>query len=201
MPLIYPTLDAAIAKAEGYGTMGAIPTLAYNPGDIVAGPWATAHGATGSVLAKGGQAIAVFPDEVTGYAAEDVLIAEKYAGGSIADLGRGWLGRDAPRSDVDSWIKNLGLGLPASTPVSQTAAPASASTGATPSSPSLYRRAMDAIEGKGEFSKYRANPLSDTLFGLSLGRIAAFALGLIVIAGALYLFKPVQNVVAAVARA
>ena len=207
MALQYPALDAAIGTAEGYGKMGTIPTLAYNPGDLVAGPFATAHGATGSVLAAGGQQIAVFPDVATGMAAEDALIAGNYAGGTVGDIAAGWLAGSSP-TDQANWTTNVtnALGLPSSTPVSQTAAPASASTGATPSwwdrlKTATVQSAIDVMApGLGLSMAATTTPGTPASTGFSWGRIAAFLLGLIVIAAALYLFKPVQQAVGGTVR-
>jgi hypothetical protein len=73
-------LAAGIEKAEGFGTPGAIPTRANNPGDIEYGPFAKAHGATGSITAAGGKQIAVFPDVRTGLSALYALLEKSYMG-------------------------------------------------------------------------------------------------------------------------
>lgn len=73
-------LAVGIEKAEGFGTPGAIPTRANNPGDIEYGPFAKAHGATGSITAAGGKQIAVFPDAGTGLSALYALLEKNYVG-------------------------------------------------------------------------------------------------------------------------
>jgi hypothetical protein len=191
--LAFPSLDAAIAQAEGYNTAGSIPNLANNPGDLVAGPFATAHGATGSITAAGGQQIAVFPAGTNlGAQAEDDLIANNYTGGSIQDLATSWLSGSSPATQTQ-WANNVStaLGVPASTPVTSlaggTASPAATGVAAPSTSPSLTQQAMNAVTS--------GNLASFVLFGVPVTRAAAFILGLIVIAGAIYLFKPVQKVV------
>lgn len=77
------TLGQAIAKQEGFGKPGAIPTLANNPGDIEWGEFARNHGATGSMVAAGGKQIAVFPDVATGMQALYTLLQQDYAGMSL----------------------------------------------------------------------------------------------------------------------
>lgn len=191
MPLQFPTLDTAIGQAEGFGKPGTIPTLANNPGDLVAGPFSTAHGAIGSITAAGGKQIAVFPSADQGTAAQDALIANNYAGGSIADLARSWLGSDASQQSVDSYAGNLSsaLGVPASTPVTSLAGGGSPSTSGV-ASPSIISKVGSAV----------ANVVSYTIFGLPLTRAAAFLLGLIVIGVALFLFKPTQQVIVSAAK-
>ena len=194
MALQYQSLDEAIAKAEGFGQMGAIPTLANNPGDITAGSWATAHGAVGSYTALGGQQIAKFPDVATGYSAEDALIAGNYSGGTLADLAGGWLSGSSAQAQ-QNWLNTITqqLGVPASTPVSQTAGAALSPATGAPSGPGLIDKAKAALSGATSFALFGP--------GVSWGRAGAFFLGFIVIAGALYLFKPVQEVVNSTARA
>ena len=76
-------LAGGIATAEGFYSTGGspnIPQRANNPGDIEYGPFARAHGATGSITAAGGKQIAVFPDVKTGMSALYVLLEKNYAG-------------------------------------------------------------------------------------------------------------------------
>jgi hypothetical protein len=74
-------LAGGIASAEGYkGASPNIPQRANNPGDIEDGPFARAHGATGSIVAQGGKHIAVFPDIGTGMSALYALLEKSYAG-------------------------------------------------------------------------------------------------------------------------
>ena len=56
----------AIKMQEGFDKPGSIPNKANNPGDIEYGPFARAHGATGSITAAGGKQIAVFPSADVG---------------------------------------------------------------------------------------------------------------------------------------
>lgn len=203
MPLAFPTLDAAIAHAEGFGKPGAIPTIANNPGDIIMGPFAKSQGATGSITALGGQEIAIFPDTGTGYAAMDKLIQNKYSAGTLNDLASKWLSGSS-QMDIDAWTRNvtgqLG-GVPSSTPVSATAGsgsgpdtPATSPGIATKIAGAIAAAVMSIPGAKGTKDITKAATL---LFGVPIATIAAFALGLIAIAGGLYLFKPVQSAVRA----
>lgn len=193
MPLQYPSLDSAIGTAEGFGKPGTIPTLANNPGDIIAGSFATSHGAIGAITAAGGQQIAVFPSSDSGMAAADALVANNYNGGSLSDLARGWLGASADQSDVDNYSNTLSkaLGVPASTPVTSLAGGGSPSTTgvAAPTIPGKIQSAIDSVKAAA------GSATSFALFGpgVSWGRAAGFILGLIVLAGAIFLFKPVQE--------
>jgi hypothetical protein len=194
--LAFPQLDAAIGTAEGYGKPGAIPTLAQNPGDLVAGPFATAHGATGAITAANGQQIATFPDFTTGQAAEDALVANNYTGGSISDLAANWLA-GSPAADQQNWANTVAsqLGVPASTPVTSLAgggSPQASGVAAPSSSPGWAQSAINFITGN-------SGTVSGT--GFTWSRVAAFMLGLIVLAGAIFLFKPAQQAVGRVVGA
>jgi len=200
--LLYGNLDAAIGKAEGYGKPGAIPTLANNPGDLVAGPFASAHGATGSITAAGGQQIATFPDPATGFAAEDALVANNYSGGSISDLAANWLSGSSPQAQQD-WSNNVAgaLGVPISTPVASlsgaapTGAPASQSS-VIPGFGALDNLAMKLDQMLGV--QYPGEPTAGSGQGgqaFSFARVAAFIVGLIFLAGGIFAFKPAQDVI------
>lgn len=56
-------LAQAIAKAEGFGAAGKIPTLAHNPGDLVEG-----DAGSGTL---GAEKITVYPDDATGWSKLD----------------------------------------------------------------------------------------------------------------------------------
>ena len=180
--LNFPALDAAIAKAEGFGTPGAIPTLANNPGDLIAGPFATAHGAVGSIPAAGGQMIAAFPDVATGTAATDALISSKYAGVTVADLSRGWLSGSDPTTQTN-WANTVAstLGVPVSTPVGATPPFVMPPAGVTASqqgytAPGTVSNILNWLTGSA------GNPAATAgTGGMSLGRVAAFILGLLFI--------------------
>jgi hypothetical protein len=73
------TLIEAIARMEGYGVPGAIPTRDNNPGDIVAGRFAASEGATG-VDARN-QRFATFATPEDGFKAlRDLLNSPAYRG-------------------------------------------------------------------------------------------------------------------------
>lgn len=195
--LAFPSLDAAIGKAEGFGPPGAIPTLANNPGDLIAGPFATAHGATGAITAAGGQQIATFPNVDQGTAAEDALVANNYTGGSINDLAAGWLS-GSPASAQQNWANTVAsqLGVPATASVTSLAgggSPSSSGVAAPSSSPGVLQSAFN----------YLTTGTTGGLSGLGFTwtRVAAFILGLIVLAGAIFLFKPAQQAVGRVVGA
>jgi len=182
--LNFPALDAAIAKAEGFGTPGAIPTLANNPGDLIAGPFATAHGATGAIPAQGGQMIATFPDIATGTAATDALVSSKYAGGTLADLSQGWLAGSDPTTQA-SWADTVAstLGVPVNTPVGATPPfvppPAGVTAGTVgyqdPGNP--FASTLNKLFGMTGIPGTSTAPGS----ALTWGRVAAFLLGLLFI--------------------
>lgn len=195
-PLQYPTLDSSIANLEGFGKPGTLATKDNNPGNLVAGPFSTAHGATG----QNGD-FAVFPDVATGLGAEDALIGRYDAAGyNIQDLIQKWAPPTAPGNSPEAtqqYIDNLSksIGVSPYTPIGAAEAGAT-TTPATKPDPNKITA--------GDVLGAILNPMvggtnlamkSEGLGGLSWSRIAAFSLGLIFIAGGLYLFKPVQQVV------
>jgi len=178
--LSYPALDAAIGVAEGYGTPGAIPTLANNPGDLIAGPFATAHGATGSITAAGGQQIATFSDPNAGMSAEDALVANNYAGGDINALAQNWLSGSSPTQQAN-WASTVSsaLGVPASTPVSQLAGTTAAGSTAGAGTPGAC--------GGSITSPSTWAPAIACSLGLTTGRAAAWIIGSILLIGGIFM--------------
>src|SRR5574337_481095 len=182
--LSFPALDNAIAQFEGFGKSGTIATLQNNPGDLAYGNFASQHGAVGPGINN----IAVFPSAATGTAAEDALVSE-YAnqGATIQDLISKWAPPNAPGNTPQSTQNYINfvtgqLGVSADTPVSSTGAnsPAPGAGSSGPTASSITSSISNVL-----------NPFS----GFSPGRLGAFILGLILIAGGIYLFKPVQEVV------
>lgn len=104
------TLQQAIARQEGFGVAGAIPTTHHNPGNIVNGAWARAHGA---VLYAG--FIAMFPDDQTGWNALTALLrGTGYFGLTVQEtiyryLGMkpGGTGTDAKGDNATIYIKDV----------------------------------------------------------------------------------------------
>lgn len=194
MALAYGNIDAAIAQAEGYNTPGTIPALAYNPGDIIAGAFATAHGATGSITAAGGQQIATFPDEATGYAATDALVAQKFSSGAATDipsLAQSWLGSSASPTDVANWANTV-----ASVSGSTTGPSTPAASSSTSGFAALDNLAMKLDQFFGV--QYPGEPTAGSGQAgnaFSFGRVAAFVVGLLFILGGILSLKPAQNIV------
>lgn len=70
------TLQQAIARQEGFGMAHALATVNHNPGNIIAGAWATAHGAADHLKAGGNnRGFAVFPNDAAGWAALTALLS------------------------------------------------------------------------------------------------------------------------------
>lgn len=63
-----------------------------NPGAMYPGPVADRFGSTGTEIIGGGHKIAVFPDPVSGAAAQFALLDRGYAGMTIADAIKKWSG-------------------------------------------------------------------------------------------------------------
>jgi len=92
------TFIEAIAKMEGFGANPKnIPTRNNNPGDIVAGKFTQAHGASG---ADG--RFAVFPTAEAGFDALRALLVRHYAGSTVRDA----INRYAPpiENDTDHYV-------------------------------------------------------------------------------------------------
>jgi hypothetical protein len=181
--LQFGNLDAAIAQAEGYNTPGTIPNLANNPGDIIAGPFASAHGATGSITAAGGQQIATFPDPATGLSATDALVASKVASGAtdINSLAQSWLGSNASPTDVSNYAGNIAGALTAA---------------GTPASPSTALSSLTPAAAGGTSSSLLGKIASNVIGpNISFGRAGAFIVGLLFILGGILALKPAQNIV------
>jgi hypothetical protein len=91
----------AVAREEGFYAVGTRPQRNLNPGDIEAGRFAAAHGATGS-----DGRFAIFPTADAGFAAMRALFqAPGYRGLTVADA----LNRWAPpvENQTNAYIKNV----------------------------------------------------------------------------------------------
>lgn len=118
-------LGQAIAQAEGFGTPGAVPTLANNPGDITDTGW---PGDTGRTMGAG---IRVFATAADGWNALYGKLNNILAGGSseyplsltFAEFGTIWAGGDP------NWVNNVAgeLGVDPSSTLAQFAGGAAAS--------------------------------------------------------------------------
>ncbi|HKD60529.1 MAG TPA: hypothetical protein VKB47_08715 [Terracidiphilus sp.] len=73
------TYIQSLARMEGFGKAGDIPTRDHNPGDICAGKFTSAHGAIG---ADG--RFAQFATDDEGFAALRALLLEHYVGMTVA---------------------------------------------------------------------------------------------------------------------
>jgi hypothetical protein len=122
-------VSRAIAQAEGFNAKSKKPNRPqrnHNPGDIEYGPFAKAHGATGS-----DGRFAIFPDDATGYKALDALLtSKKYAGLTISQA----IARFAPsnENDTKSYAARVmkDTGATATTTVAQAQAARSGTPGA-----------------------------------------------------------------------
>lgn len=198
--LQFPTLDAAIASFEGFGTPGTLATVNNNPGNLIYNGYTQNLGATGS-----NQGFAVFPDSVTGANAEDNLVGY-YAGqgDTIQQLINSWAPPTAPGNSAASttnYVNSVSqaVGGNPSTPVSslvgQGATTGNTNGGYTSAFPALSNFLdMLGVPG-GPTATGATGTTANGIVGFSWSRVAAFVLGLIFIAAGLYLFKPVQQVI------
>ncbi len=90
----------AVARMEGFNVKGLRPSRNHNPGDLGDGPFARAHGATGS-----DGRFAIFPDAATGFAAMRALFIAHYHGLTIQQT----VGKYAPccENDDTRYVQNL----------------------------------------------------------------------------------------------
>lgn len=199
MALAFPSLDNLIATQEGFGKPGTIATNQHNPGNLIDNSWTASQP---GYVGPGLQGIAVFSNDTSGFAAEDANVSGFAGrGATLSDLTAAWAPAGIPGNDPAAYASNLasGLGVSTDTPVSKLAgvtAPASGGSSLNPLS-ALDKAAMalDQYFGTG----YPGEPQGADIAGaagqaFSFGRIAAFVLGLICIAGAIFLFKPEASI-------
>jgi hypothetical protein len=151
-------------------------------------------GATGA----GTNGVAIFPDAATGANAEDALVSNfANQGMNLQELISQWAPPTAPGNspqatqNYTNYVANQ-LGVSPTTPVSTLGTGTAANASSNPLSSLLDTEsagfgALGSMLGLGSFS-------------ISWGRIAAFLIGLILIAGGLFLLKPTQEIVQSVAR-
>jgi hypothetical protein len=194
--LQYPGIDAAIGQFEGFNTPGTLAARQNNPGNIIYGPFAKANGAIGQ---GSGNPFAIFPNIDIGMHATDNLVSF-YAkqNATISDLVHGWSPETAPGNSPQSTQAYTdfvagSLGVPASTPVSDTKQPWTI-WDAIKVGTNLGNVA-DAADTVLATKGITPGNMAASLFGLTLGRAAAFILGLICIFSGLMMFKPVQTTV------
>lgn len=118
MALLYPTnsthndeQEAALRMPNPGGAIGARDKNGKtrgdrnnNPGNIEYGPFAIKMGAVGT-----DGRFAIFPDKATGQAAMDELLRKNYAGLTLSQIQRKWVGNDDPRY-LAGLEKQTGLG-------------------------------------------------------------------------------------------
>lgn len=203
--LQFPSLDNAMSAFEGFGTPGTIATRQNNPGNLQYGDFAIAHGATG----VGTNGIANFPDPATGFQAQDALVSMYASQGlSLQEMLQKYAPPNAPgntpatTSNYVNYVSNA-TGVAPNAPLSSAAG---TGAGQPMSQWDVAKNAIltglgpiGALAGKTPNST-GGTSLLDLTSGFSWGRAGAFFLGLIMIAGGIYLFKPVQEVVNGTAR-
>lgn len=193
--LTYSGIDTGIANFEGFNLPGSRAARNNNPGNIQYGPFAQNYGAIGS----DSNGFAIFPDTNTGFGATDALVGNYASQGlSLRQLINKW---NPPGASGNSQQINQNY-----------VGSISQQTGINPDAPIAGQSSMfgaglgaigDGILGSIPFlgPLYNGAKLFGSATGLnplasfSWGRIAAFILGMILIAGGLYMFKPVAEVV------
>jgi len=163
----------------------------------MAGPFATAHGSTG--VAPNG--LATFADPIQGMQATDALV-QHYAnqGFDINALINKWAPPNAPGNSplsTQNYVNAVAgaVGASPSTPLSATSGQPSNATSNTSSSTTNYLTAVACEFGFAsdaackDYNAYQAQNPNQQNNAFSFGRIAAFLLGLILIAGGIFLLK------------
>lgn len=210
-------LDSVLANIEGFNVPGSVAARNNNPGNITYGSVAVQNGATGFEQV-GPYKFATFPTVAMGTQAEDANIQSYLQTDptiTLAGLVNKWSPATAPgntpastQSYLDSILKSY-PGATANTPISSLASNPTAST--LQPSTGLYGQALNPTSPAGILAQafgcstaycLGGSPLgpstgpgtgggtsSSNFLGFSLARAGAFFLGLICIAGGIYLFK------------
>jgi hypothetical protein len=191
----FPNIDAAIARMEGFGTPNVTPTIANNPGDLIYGPFAVNHGATGQTT----NGFAIFPTVAAGTGAEDALV-QYYSnqGATLGSLLNAWNPPTAPGNSpatTSAYAQNIAniLGVSLDTPVPDAEKGISTSTPPGNQPPILPQNTASVLGDLGSLLSGGLVPgfnLSSTW-----SRIAGLLLALILIAVGIALFKPVSKIV------
>lgn len=205
MDVQFPALDSAMASFEGFGKPGTLATQNNNPGNIIAGVFADKNGSVGT-----NNGFAVFPDVMTGTQAQDNLMSY-YAnqGYTVQSMLSKYAPANAPgnsQSSLQNYIDYVTgkTGSTADTPVSALKTPLADQAASAPVTGAggllsntvkvLGGVVAAATGGTGTLGTAGSRMIGNT--GLPWSRVAAGLLGLICIAGAIYLYKPNASKVA-----
>lgn len=188
--LNFPTIDAAIANAEGYGISGAIPTTANNPGDLVLGD--QGYGTLGN-------GITVFPTPQAGATALDNQVGLMASGQSanyspnesISQIGQTYAGTGTQGTN---WAQNFAkyLGVSPTSTLGQLLG----STGL----PAWASNAQNSFSGTIQGPTGFAGATNTTGTPFNLGRVAAFLIGMVAIAGGIFMLKSSQTIIQTAGR-
>lgn len=183
-------LAAAIAKAEGYGTPGAIPTVANNPGDLALGD--QGYGTMGA-------GITVFPDLSSGIAALENQVTKMTTGTShvytpdetLADAGNTYASGDS------NWASNVAsaLGVPTSTTLGSLANGSSSSGVGAGILSALSNGAAGSQAATAVSAATGAQTISSALSSWSVSRVVFIILGFLFVAAGIFSFKTGQQVI------
>jgi len=96
--------------APSFAGQGGPASVRYNnPGAMYPGPASAKHGATGVETIGGGHKIAVFPDAVSGAAAQFELLSSNYAGMTVADAIKKWSGGNSVGTYLQVLKRDAGI--------------------------------------------------------------------------------------------
>jgi hypothetical protein len=194
--LQYPTIDAGIAQFEGFQISGSVAQRNNNPGNLQFGSFAQKYGANGA----DGSGFARFDSPDAGFTATDALVSSYAARGfSLTDLVNTW---NPPTASGNSYQGNQNYtsflaqktGLNPNMPIAaQTSGGLLYSIGG-----GLFGGAFPSLNGASLFGSIipdSLNPIKAITSQFSWSRVAAFLLGVLFIAGGLFMLKPVQEIV------
>lgn len=185
------SLPIAIGTFEGFQVPGSLAQQNNNPGNLVYSPWESAYGGE----SNGAGGFASFPDASSGYAALQARLSQlESQGASISDVVNAWAGPQYPgntQASADNYTNFLAqqTGLDPNTPLSQALASQGSMSNfgftSTPQSKSINS------------SLTSVNPIKqlENWIISNAERFSTGIIGLIAIAGAIYLFKPTQTVI------
>lgn len=200
--LQYGNIVSGIADFEGYYP-GSRAYRNNNPGNILYGPFASSHGATGADM----QGFATFPNAQSGFSATDALVG-KYAqqGLSLRQLVDTW---NPPNAPGNSPAINLNYtnaiagksGINPDTPIGNAAGSGlfsgllgNALGGA------LFPELKMGYDLFGAVLPKSLNPFASITDSFSWGRVAAFLIGVVLIGSGLFMFQPVHEIVVKTGR-
>jgi len=169
--LLFSELDKAIAKYEGYYTPGTLAQRQFNPGNIINSKFAESYGGV-----TGERGFAKFPNEAAGFAAQDALLGRYIKQGV-----------DTPLEIINKWTP----------PTAEGNSPQGTMDYAAFIAKNLGIGILDSVvPGMGTVAsggKQAAEAVATEIMESTTVRLAIVGLGLVFVAGGVFMFKSVRT--------